>query len=182
MIDRRAVMTVVALSCLGLAAGAAQARAQQRVPAGQTQVPPAGLSVVELQRWLDAYVSMQAQEALTLTDEQFPQFLARLRALQVVRRRHVQERNRILLQLGRMTAPNAARVDEANVRDALKALDTIDAKSAQDVTAAYQAIDGVLDLRQRARFRVFEDQMERRKLDLLARARRGAAMRRAPAR
>ena len=34
-----------------------------------------------------------------------------------------------------------------------------------------KSIDEVLDVRQRLRFRVFEEQMERRKFDLLMRAR-----------
>jgi len=39
---------------------------------------------------------------------------------------------------------------------------------------AYDALDEVLDARQQARFRVFEDQIEQRKLDLLMRARERA--------
>ena len=36
---------------------------------------------------------------------------------------------------------------------------------------AYNALDEVLDIRQQARFRVFEEQIERRKIELLMRAR-----------
>ena len=36
---------------------------------------------------------------------------------------------------------------------------------------AYNALDEVLDVRQQARFRVFEEQIERRKIELLMRAR-----------
>jgi hypothetical protein len=36
---------------------------------------------------------------------------------------------------------------------------------------AYNGIDEVLDVRQQARFRVFEDQIERRKIELMMRAR-----------
>jgi len=35
----------------------------------------------------------------------------------------------------------------------------------------YSSVDEVLDLRQQARFRVFEERIERRKLELLMRAR-----------
>jgi hypothetical protein len=35
-----------------------------------------------------------------------------------------------------------------------------------------EALNQVLDVRQQARFRVFEEQMERRKMELLMRARR----------
>ena len=36
---------------------------------------------------------------------------------------------------------------------------------------AYNTLDEVLDVRQQARFRVFEEQIERKKLELLLRAR-----------
>ena len=39
----------------------------------------------------------------------------------------------------------------------------------------YDALDEVLDARQQARFRIFEERLEARKLDLLMRARQGAA-------
>jgi len=39
-------------------------------------------------------------------------------------------------------------------------------------------VDEVLDQRQQARFRMFEESIERRKLDLLMRARDGAARKR----
>ena len=40
-----------------------------------------------------------------------------------------------------------------------------------DARKALDALDQTLDLRQQARFRVFEEQMERRKLELVTRAR-----------
>ena len=44
---------------------------------GAGQMTPA-----ELERWLDSYVLLQAQETLKLTDAQFPRFVQRLKALQ----------------------------------------------------------------------------------------------------
>jgi hypothetical protein len=43
---------------------------------------------------------------------------------------------------------------------------------------AYESLDEVLDVRQQARFRIFEEMIERRKMDLLMRARQAAAARR----
>jgi hypothetical protein len=57
------------------------------------------------------------------------------------------------------------------LRDALKQLQEIDSRGEADARKAYEAIDQVLDLRQQAKFRVFEEQMERRKLELVTRAR-----------
>jgi len=63
---------------------------------------------------------------------------------------------------------------EADLRDRLKALQDLDARSAGELQKGYESIDQVLDVRQQARFRVFEEQMERRKLELLMRARNAA--------
>jgi len=52
-----------------------------------------------------------------------------------------------------------------------------DDRSAAELRRAYDALDEVLDVRQQARFRTFEEMLERRKLDLLMRARQGAARR-----
>jgi hypothetical protein len=62
-------------------------------------------------------------------------------------------------------------MDENAVTEQLKALKDADAKTAADVARAYDAIDEVLDVKQRAQFRVFEEMMERQKLDLVTRAR-----------
>lgn len=134
----------------------------------------------ELIRMLDTYALVQAQEALRLDDEQYGQFVMRLKRLQETRRRHQQARNRLVQQLrklagiGRETAP----LDEAAIGDGLKALREHDDRAAAEMRQAYDALDGVLSVAQQARFRVFEQMMERRKLDLLVRARERAARRR----
>jgi hypothetical protein len=74
-------------------------------------------------------------------------------------------------ELAKLTAP-AAVIDEAQVRDKLRALQELESRAAADLRKAYDAIDQGLDVRQQARFRVFEQNMERRKLELMLRARR----------
>ena len=117
----------------------------------------------------DAYALMQAQEQLKIPDEHFTQFLTRFKALQEVRRQTLQNRTAIIVRLRELAA--AASPDEAQIRDRLNALQELDARSAADVRQAYEGIDQVLDLRQQAQFRVFEELMERRKLELVMRAR-----------
>ena len=79
------------------------------------------------------------------------------------------ERFRIVQELRRLS--NDAQADEAQMRDRLKALDDLDARAQAEVAKAYDAINQVLDIRQQAKFRVFEENMERRKLELVMRAR-----------
>lgn len=126
----------------------------------------------EIQKLFDAYLVMEAQQALSLTDQQYPQFLTRLRTLQDTRRRNQQERVQLMQQLQRLTNPrNPARGDEAEIKTRLVALQELESRSAAEMRRAYTALDEVLDVRQQARFRVFEEQIERRKIELLMRAR-----------
>ncbi len=156
---------ILALAFASLAAAAgAQPPAQRRADAQEGIVTPA-----EIQRMFDSYALMQAQEQLQISDEQFPQFLTRFKALQDVRRRALQERARHLIDLRRLlTAPQA---DDAAMQEHLKALEEIDARARVDAGKALDAIDQILTVRQRARFRLFEEAMERRKLELINRAR-----------
>lgn len=153
-------------------APAARARQGQARGGGQAGAEAPAISLVELQRLFDAYFVMQAQDALKIDDEKFTVLLPALKALQDVRRRHDQERRQIVSQLAKLTAP-AAVLDEAQVRDRLRALQELEGRAAADLRKAYETIDQLLDVRQQARFRVFEQNMERRKLDLMLRARRG---------
>jgi Spy/CpxP family protein refolding chaperone len=128
-----------------------------------------GVTPGEVQKMFDAYALMQAQEQLKIADEQFTQFLTRFKALQEVRRRTLQERAGIIMSLRRLST--ATPVDETQIRDRLNALQELDTRSAAEVKKAYEGIDQVLDLRQQAQFRVFEELMDRRKLELVMRAR-----------
>jgi Spy/CpxP family protein refolding chaperone len=153
-----------------LCAEPAKAKAQPRrsaAPQGAESQP--GVTPGEVQKMFDAYALMQAQEQLKIGDEQFTRFLTRFKTLQEVRRQVQQERARIIMDLRRLTT--APQTDEAQIKDRLAALQELDTRSAADVKKAYDAIDQVLDLRQQAKFRVFEEQMERRKLELVMRAR-----------
>lgn len=162
----RTVLTV-ALS-LGIVTGAVHA--QQ--PATPVPDPTAEMRPAEVQRLFDAYVVMQAQDALSLTEDQYARFLPRLRALHAARRRSQQERTQIINELQRLTNPRQPTpADESILKDRLNALQETESRGAAEMRKAYNAINELLDVRQQARFRVFEEQMERRKLELLLRAR-----------
>jgi hypothetical protein len=151
----------------------AQARpgAPGRGRAAEDDRPPGPMEVLDM---LDAYAVVQAQRALELNDNQYGEFVARLRKLQQVRRQHMQARNRVVNELRQLTRPEVQQVDESAVRDRLRQLREQDERMAADLKKAHEILDEVLDLRQQARFRIFEENLERRKLDLLMRARRGA--------
>jgi hypothetical protein len=153
----------------GPAQGQGQAQGQGKgVPPGT----PETMSPGEFNRMFEAYALLQAQNQLKLTDEQYADFIVRLRGLQNARRRHQQSRQRIIQDLRRLTNPQNANTDESAIRTSLDALAREDATAQDEITKALAQVDEILDVRQRARFRLLEEQLERRKLDLLSRVRR----------
>jgi hypothetical protein len=168
------VLTIAIAVPLG-AQEAAGANQRGRAPRGDD---PGGLNPADVINVLDGYAIVQAQEALQLSEAQYGPFVTRLKRLQETRRRNQQARHRMIQELRRVAGPQAtATADEGSLRQQLKALRDHDDRSAEEIRKAYDGIDEVLDARQQARFRLFEERLELRKLDLLMRARQGAARR-----
>lgn len=166
---------------LSLLAAAPAAVAQDAAPAPPPQRADDGLRgrgqrlPGEVAAMLDAYAAVQAQQALELDDQRYPEFLTRLRRLQEVQRRARQARVRTLQELRRLVGDRtAAQYDEPAVRDRLRTLRDLEEQSAAEIRRAADAVDEVLDTRQQARFRLFEETIERRKLELVLRARQAA--------
>jgi hypothetical protein len=174
------LLVAITLVTIALLAGPADVLAQER----DGQAPPGGranrsraegLTPTDVEDMLDALALVQSEKALQISEAQYAGFVTRLKTLHQVRKRSRQGRLQMLRELNRLTNPQAAVPDEAAVRERLKALREHDARTASEVQKAYDALDEILDVRQQARFRVFELELERRKLDLLLRARQGAA-------
>ncbi len=158
-----------AVVCVVSLLGPGRRAAAQGRPGNPDGLPEASVSPAEIQRMFDSYALMQAEEQLKISDEQFPQFLGRFKALQDVRRKGLQEHARLVQELRVLV--NQPQPDESQMKDRIKALQEVDARSAAEVKKAEEAVDQVLDVRQQAKFRVFEENMERRKLELVTRAR-----------
>jgi hypothetical protein len=163
----------------GSEAGATPPAVRQGAGPGRPNAPlseDGSVSTAELVNMLDTYAIVQAQRELTLNDTQYAQFVTRLKRLQETRRRNQRERNQLLQDLRKMSGPQAPTpVDEGALRERLRTLREHDDRSAAELRKAYDSLDEVLDVRQQARFRVFEEAIERRKLDLVVRARERAA-------
>jgi len=166
---------IVAAAFLGVLSVAApsMARPQQ---GGQGAQPPAAVeptvTPAELQQLFDSWALLQAQGFLKMNDEQFARFLPRFKALQDTRRRGLQQRTRLLNQLRK--AVNDSEPDESQIKASIKLLQEIDDRVTLETRKAYEAVDQVLDVQQQAKFRIFEEQMERRKLELVTIARERA--------
>jgi hypothetical protein len=147
-------------------------RGQGRPPQNRGGQGPEDMSPGQVHQLFDAMLAMQAQNALSLDDQQYGQFLRRLRALQETRRRTQQERVRLINELQRMTNPrNPTPVPESEIKLRLTALHELESRAGADLRRAYETLDEVLTPLQQARFRVLEEQIERRKLELIGRAR-----------
>ena len=180
---RRLSLALIITAVIAMNPGTADAG--QRARAGRANPPeiPADdgrMNPAEVMRILDGYALVQAQDALQLNEAQYGQFVTRLKTLQDVRRRNLQARHRIVQELRRLAGPQATSTDDSSVRQQLKALREHEDRAASEIRKAYDALDEVLDARQQARFRLFEDRLELRKMDLLVRARQGAARRQNP--
>lgn len=155
-------LVTVVLLCVG----AADARGQEAAaPPGPGRLPRA-----EVMRLFDAYAVVQAQEALALDNARYGVFVSGYKALLETRRRHREQRVRLLSDLARLVGGGAS-PEESQVRERLKALQDHDTRTASEVAQALDALDQSLTIVQRAQFRVFEERMEQRKLELLSRAR-----------
>ena len=145
----------------------APVQAQQR----DTFPPNRGdMSPAEVLQLFDAFELVRAEEMLGLTDEQYPEFVVRLKTLQDTRREAQRERQRLLRELRRLLSQGGG--SDSEVQERLDALRTQEQESADRRAAAIEEIDSILDVRQRGRFRLFQQAMEQRRLELLMQARR----------
>jgi hypothetical protein len=160
------------------------ARAQGQRPAGpgvqgaarpqgtaRVQGPAPRRTVAEVEQMFDRYVLNQARQALRLDQGQMRAFAPRLQRLQVLRRRAIRQRQALVRELGELTRADAG-ADEGAIAAKLQALEAQVSQSEQEVRDAYAELEQGLTVEQRARLRVFEQRMERRKLELIAQARR----------
>jgi hypothetical protein len=180
----RNVCIAALLVCSAAAAAAQQpppettvARPDRAARAGQAPpdaADPGSIPEVQLAAMLDTYAIVQAQSQLGIPDDKYGTFAARLKKLQDVRRKNMRMRRQIVQELRRLAGARAAAEgttgDEAAIKKQLLALRELDERAAVELRQAYDSLDEVLDARQQARFRIFEEQIERRKLDLLLRA------------
>jgi hypothetical protein len=166
MTPMRMLVSLLLVLSVGAAAASAQGGDRQGFD-GSADLRPG-----EIQRLFDAMLIADAQQALALSDKQYPEFITRLRALQETRRGNLAQRVKLMAELQRLSSPRAtAPPDDTALKDRLSALQELESRGAAELRRAYNQIDEVLDLRQQARFRVLEEQVERRKLELLMRAR-----------
>ena len=180
-------LRVLPALAIAVACGAMPAAAQegQRRPRPSPETPAPGAEAmlstkdsIALANALDQFAMVQAQRTLELSEPQYAQFVPLLRELQQLKRKNFQARNRLVQELRRLVRTGRGGEgdpDDAALTAALQKLRENDDRAASELKAAYDALDAVMTPRQRARFRLFEEQIEGRKLELLMNARTRAA-------
>lgn len=171
MTGRMLIGVCVVFAVMAATPAGAEAQRGQRGAGAAPGTQP--LTPAQVERMWDTFMASQARTGLNLNEPQFLRFTVELQALQNLRRRQQRLRNGLRAELNALI-DGGGPVDEAAITAKLDEFDQASVQAAQQIRRAYSAIDAVLTPRQRVRFRLFEERMARRKLELLAEARAAA--------
>jgi hypothetical protein len=132
------------------------------------------LSPSNIQQMFDTLTVMEAEKFLPLGAEQFPAFVQRLRRLQDARMQNNRRRAKALGELRSLVGPqaNPDATDQA-IEAKLAEVARVEADGQAAVRKALDELEQGLSPRQRARFRLLEENIERRKIDFLTKVRQG---------
>jgi hypothetical protein len=114
----------------------------------------------EMFRMVDAYIAMNIEEKLGLTDEQFARVLPLVKRLQSDRRRFASRRTEIVRDLRDRLQSGAA--TEGQVGQTMKDLKELEQEEPAVVRKDREAIDQTLSVVQQAKLRVLEVEVERK--------------------
>ena len=127
----------------------------------------------ELEGMMDAYVLSKLQDTLELSDEQFGQMVVAQKKLQDARRQYRRQRNQLLRELRQAVRQDSSSEEELETQ--LRKLEELKQSFADNERERYAAIDAILTVKQRARYRILEAELERRLQQLMRQVRRRRA-------
>lgn len=160
------LLALVLSSVFALASGSA-AQNRDRNPQPNRQ---------EVEGMMEAYVLSKLQDSLDLTDEQFGSMVVAQKKLSDTRRGYRRDRMQVLRQMRQTLQREQA--GESELQPLLSQLDTLRDGFAANEKSRYAAIDDILDIRQRARYRILEVELQRRLGEMMRQVRRGGDDRR----
>lgn len=153
---------------------------QNMTPQGEPKPPLKGqnpndqFSPAYIQQMFDTMAIVEAERFLPLSSEQYPLFVQRLRRLQEARMQGNRRRGKVMNELRSLVGPQAPNdVPDSAIDAKLKELAAVDQDGYAGIHKALEDLDVGLNLRQRARFRMLEENVERRKIDFLTKVRGG---------
>ena len=123
----------------------------------------------EVEGMMEAYILSKLQDSLDLTDEQFGTMVVAQKKLSDARREYRQNRMRVLQQMRRTLQREQAGEDE--LRPLLSQLAGLQDEFIVNEKSRYADIDAILDVRQQARYRILEVELQRRLAEMLRQVR-----------
>lgn len=150
---------------------------RQGQAAGQPQNPNQKgepFSLAYIQQMFDTMAIVEAERFLPLTAEQYPGFVQKLKRLQETKMQANRRRMKVMNELRALVSPQSMDTVPDNLIDAkLKELAAAEAEGPASIRKVEDELDATLSVRQRARLRMLEENVERRKIDFLTRVRQG---------
>ncbi len=125
---------------------------------------------------MEAYILSKLQDSLDLTDEQFGSMVVAQTKLSDTRRAYRRDRMQVLRQMRQTLKREQA--GESELQPLLSQLRTLGDDFASNEKTRYAAIDSILDIRQRARYRILEVELQRRLGEMMRQVRVGGNNRR----
>jgi Spy/CpxP family protein refolding chaperone len=149
---KKTAVVVALMACvLGLATAVALAQESRRERRAGGQ---------DVEGLMEAYVISKLQEALDLTDDQFAKMIVAQKKLGEYRRSYRRDRAATLQQMRQ--ALRSAESREERLESLLNQLEERQLSFENQQRSGYKAIDAILDIRQRARYRILEQEIQRR--------------------
>ena len=149
---RRALVVFISVSCvLGQVVTSvfAQETERERRAGGR-----------DVEGLMEAYVISKLHDSLDLTDEQFAKMVSAQKKLSESRKNYRRERNKTLQQMRQILQSSDS--GEARLESLLDELDELQTSFESQQRTDYKSIDAILDTRQRARYRILEQEIQRR--------------------
>ena len=140
---------------------------------GQAQSAPRNEN--EVQQWIEAFYISRLQDELKLTDEQYAAVIPPVKNYLRVRQTGARQKRLIEQQLNQLLDSSAP---DDQVQGKLKELDQAKRQNEQNLQSALSDIDSKLDVRQRARFRQYQQRTDQRINRMIQQIREGRRMQR----
>jgi hypothetical protein len=147
----------------------------QKTPGADSQMQTPSRNENDVQQLIEALYISRLQEELKLTDEQYAATIPAVKNYLRVRQAGARQRRLVERQLSQML--NSGTPDD-QVQGKLKELDEVEKQNEQNLQSARSEIDSKLDVRQRVRFRLYQQRTDQRINHMIQQIREGRRMQR----
>jgi hypothetical protein len=144
-----------------------------KAPGANSQMQSVPRNANEVQQWIEAYYISRLQEELKLTDEQYAAVIPAVKNYLRVRQTGARQKHLVEHQLKQLLDSGAP---DDQIQGKLKELDQVKLQNEQNLQSALSEIDSKLEVRQRARFRQYQQHTDQRINRMIQQIREGRRM------